>query len=165
MNRLKMKVAAGTLGFGHPTAADDTQSTRLQTSPPMTRPPSTSPRATSPTTPSAYSSSSHSPLSRFASHHMRATSASAARSQTPGPPTPIRSQTPSLHSPLRPASVGPAGHGKSRRLSNATSPQKIVRSTSDDKESIHERWIPSINPDASSPPSSRLMKFAYPSHN
>lgn len=165
MNRLKMKVAAGTLGFGHPTAADDTQSTRLQTSPPMTRPPSTSPRATSPTTPSAYSSSSHSPLSRFASHHMRATSASAARSQTPGPPPPIRSQTPSLHSPLRPASVGPAGHGKSRRLSNATSPQKIVRSTSDDKESIHERWIPSIHPDASSPPSSRLMKFAYPSHN
>jgi hypothetical protein len=164
MNRLKMKVAAGTLGFGHPTAVDDTQSTRIQTSPPMTRPPSTSPRATSPTSP-AYSSSSHSPLARFASHHMRATSASAARSQTPGPPTPIRSQTPSLHSPLRPASVGPAGHGKSRRMSNATSPQKIVRSTSDDKESIHERWIPSIHPDASSPPSSRLMKFAYPSHN
>jgi hypothetical protein len=166
MNRLKMRVAAGTLGVGsHPTTAEDTQYTRLQTSPPVTRPPSTSPRATSPTSPAAFSSSTHSPLSRFAAHHMRSTSASAARSQTPGPPPPIRTQTPSMHSPLRPASVGPAGHGKSRRLSHSTSPQKIVRSTSDDKESIHERWIPNIHPDASSPPSSRSMKYAYPSHN
>lgn len=157
-----MKVAAGTLGFGsQPATADDAQSTRLQTSPPITRPPSTSPRATSPTTSPTYAS----PLSRFGSHHMRSTSASVARSQTPGPPPSMRSQTPSLHSPLRPASVGPAGHGKSRRLSNATSPQKIVRSASDDKESVHERWIPSIHPDASSPPSSRLMRYAYPTHS
>jgi len=165
INRLKMKVAAGTLGLGARPTVDDTSPPRSLASTPVPRPPSTSPRATSPTSPPPgfNPTSAHSPLARFTAHHMRSTSASAARSQTPGPPPSMRSQTPSLHSPLRPASVGPAGHGKTRRLSNPTSPQRIMRSTSDDKESMHERWIPSIHPDASSPPSSR--RFAYPSHN
>jgi len=161
MNRLKMKVAAGSLGFGsRPTVDDrDISPPRSLASTPVPRPPSTSPRATSPTSPTAFNPPGHSPLSRFASH-MRSTSASAARSQTPGPPPSMRSQTPGPHSPLRPASVGPAGHGRSRKLSNPPPlPQKIMRSTSDDN---HERWIPSIHPDASSPPSRR---FAYPSHN
>lgn len=159
-----MKVAAGSLGLGARPTVDDTSPPRSLSSTPVPRPPSTSPRAMSPTSPPSFSASSQSPLSRFSAHHMRATSASAARSQTPGPPPSMRSQTPSQHSPLRPASVGPAGHGKTRRLSNPSSPtpQRILRSTSDDKESVHERWIPSMHPDASSPPSRR---FAYPSHN
>jgi len=168
MNRLKMKVAAGTLGLGARPTVDDTSPPRSLASTPVPRPPSTSPRAMSPTSPPpSFSSTNHSPFSRLA-HHMRATSASSARSQTPGPlPPSTRSQTPSLHSPLRPASVGPAGHGKTRRLSNplssslSSSPQRMMRSTSDDKEGTHERWIPSIHPDASSPPQRR---FAYPSH-
>jgi hypothetical protein len=165
INRLKMKVAAGTLGLGARPTVDDTSPPRSLASTPIPRPPSTSPRATSPISPPSFSASAHSPMSRLTAHHMRSTSASAARSQTPGPPPSMRSQTPGLHSPLRPASVGPAGHGKTRRLSNPPLPplpQRIMRSTSDDKESVHERWIPSIHPDASSPPSRR---FAYPSHN
>ena len=160
MNRLKMKVAAGTLGLGARPTVDDTSPPRSLASTPVPRPPSTSPRAMSPTSPPTFSSTNHSPLARFTAHHMRATSASTARSQTPGPLQSMRSQTPGLHSPLRAASVGPGAQGKARRLSNS-SPQRMMRSTSDDKESMHERWIPNIHPDASSPPQRR---FAYPSH-
>lgn len=183
-----MKVSAGAGGgFGsHPLVEDDSAS-RSRTPTPMARAPSTSPRAmspTSPTSPQHFSPTAH--LARFASH-MRSTSASSARSQTPGPPmsarsqtpgpplssrsqTPgppmsSRSQTPSLHSPLRPATATPGKQARRMSHSQPTSPQKIVRSTSDDKESVHERWIPNIHPDASSPPHGRSMKYAYPSHN
>lgn len=177
MNRLKLKAGLGSMGLGSRPVLVEDAPTRANTPAPTSTSPRamspTSPRAMSPTSPpaspyvsmaSASAAAGHSPLSRFAGHHTRSTSASAARAQTPGPPLSMRSQTPSMHSPLRPASVGPAGQPKVRRMSNAASPpQRIMRSTSDDKESIHERWIPSIHPDASSPPSSR--RFAYPSHN
>ncbi|KZP34014.1 hypothetical protein FIBSPDRAFT_810514 [Athelia psychrophila] len=171
MNRLKLKagVAAG-LG-SRPVLVEDAP-TRSNTPMPVRSPQSTSPRAMSPTSPRAMSptspymssaSAAQSPLSRFAGagHHVRSMSTSAGRTQTPGPPLSSRSQTPGIQSPLRSTSTAPT---RQRRMSTtASSPQKIVRQTSDDKESIHERWIPSIHPDASSPPSTR--RFAYPSHN
>ena len=177
-----MKASPGAGGFGNrPLVEDDNPRSRTP-APGLSRSPSTTPRATSPTSPVppmpplSFPSSTN-PLSRFGSH-MRSTSTSvaatarsqtpgvplSARSQTPGPPLSARSQTPSLHSPLRSASTAPT---RARRISHSTptSPQKINRSTSDDKESIHERWIPSIHPDASSPPHTRTLKYAYPSHN
>ncbi|KZP14464.1 hypothetical protein FIBSPDRAFT_1048791 [Athelia psychrophila] len=171
MSRLKLKagVAAG-LG-SRPVLFEDAP-TRSNTPMPVRSPQSTSQRAMSPTSPRAMSptfpymssaSAAQLPLSRFAGagHHIRSLSTSAGRTQAPAPPLSSRSQTPGIQSPLRSTSTAPT---RQRRMSTtASSPQKIVRQTSDDKESIHDRWIPSIHPDASSPPSTR--RFAYPSHN
>ncbi|KAJ3863124.1 MAG: hypothetical protein NXY57DRAFT_898092 [Lentinula lateritia] len=87
---------------------------------------STSMHASRPSTP-AYSVRSHTP---------------SLRSQTPAPmrlPTPspqqIRSQTPAPPVPTRP-----------RRLS-LSSPPKMTRSVSEEKQEMHERWIPPRNPE------------------
>ncbi|KAF7982702.1 hypothetical protein HWV62_26542 [Athelia sp. TMB] len=168
MNRLKLKASGGT-GLGSRPVLVEDGPTRANTPAPMRSPQSTSPRAMSPTSPptSPYMSAAtaaQSPLSRFTGGHVRTTSMSAARSQTPGPPpSGMRSQTPGIQSPLRSTSTAPTRQRRMSTTATGSSPQKIVRSTSDDKESIHERWIPSIHPDASSPPSTR--RFAYPSHN
>ncbi|KAF9456308.1 hypothetical protein BDZ94DRAFT_1177986 [Collybia nuda] len=147
----RLKALATTLG----TAPSDP---RQSTSPP-----------TSPVPP--YSPSAQSPLSRFSSVHVRSASMSSrpstpsmsspTRSHTPAPPptrsqTPsIRSQTPSIRSytpappslrptpaPLRMQTPAPppVPH-KPRRLSTP-SPPKMMRSTSEEKADVHERWFP-----------------------
>ncbi|KAG9311414.1 hypothetical protein JVU11DRAFT_8526 [Chiua virens] len=107
------------------------------------------------------------PVSRFASQHMRSASVSAgsrpvtpARTMTPA----VRHETPLRSSNLRPTSpTSPVPPSKPRTMSFATtSPQKIHRSYSDesDREVIHERWMP--NPDvAYSPPNGRSMHYPY----
>jgi len=103
------------------------------------------------------------PVSRFTSQHMR----SASVSPSSRPVTPARTMTPAVRheTPLRSSSLRPTSPvppSKPRTMSFATtSPQKILRSYSDesDREVIHERWMP--NPDvAYSPPSGKT--FAYP---
>lgn len=130
---------------------------------------------TSPVPP--YSPSAQSPLSRFNSVHVRSASMSSrpstptmsspTRSHTPAPPptrsqTPsIRSQTPSIRSytpgpqtqhrptpaPLRMQTPAPppVPH-KPRRLSTP-SPPKMMRSTSEEKAEVHERWFPNMEQD------------------
>ncbi|KAJ3782995.1 hypothetical protein GGU10DRAFT_274467 [Lentinula aff. detonsa] len=123
--------------------------------------PETRPRAMSPPPPPSTPAPAPQPaplLSRFNSLHARSTSMHASRpstpaysvrsytpsirSQTPGPmrlPTPspqqIRSQTPAPPVPTRP-----------RRLS-LSSPPKMTRSISEEKQEMHERWIPPRYPD------------------
>ncbi|KIK63266.1 hypothetical protein GYMLUDRAFT_72007 [Collybiopsis luxurians FD-317 M1] len=99
---------------------------------------STSMHSTSrPSTPAAYPTRSHTPLH------------TPLRSQTPGPmrlPTPspqqLRSQTPAPPVPVMPS--------RPRRLSMTTSPPttpKMTRSISEEKQEIHERWLPPGAPD------------------
>ncbi|KAE9399631.1 hypothetical protein BT96DRAFT_975797 [Gymnopus androsaceus JB14] len=100
-------------------------------------------------------------LSRYNSIHARSTSMHASsrpstpayasrshtpslRSQTPGPmrlptpaPQPLRSQTP----------APPLPTSRSRRLSlSAPPPPKMTRSISEEKQEIHERWLPPGTP-------------------
>ncbi|KAG6371306.1 hypothetical protein JVT61DRAFT_9776 [Boletus reticuloceps] len=102
------------------------------------------------------------PVSRFASQHMRSASVSGSRPVTPARMTPaVRHETPLRSSSLRPTS--PVPPSKPRAMPFATtSPQKIQRSYSDesDREVIHERWMP--NPDvAYSPPSGKTINYPY----
>ncbi|KAH7915535.1 hypothetical protein BJ138DRAFT_997626 [Hygrophoropsis aurantiaca] len=124
--------------------------------------------------PSLHAPSTHSPLSRFNPAHARSSSASIhsmsrpttpARSMTPS----IRSETPMQSSRLRPTSPPPPLPTKQRTMSiSATSPQKILRSYSDesDRESqrdrIHERWLPRLDI-AHSPPTGKGMNYSLPS--
>ncbi|TFK66003.1 hypothetical protein BDN72DRAFT_871652 [Pluteus cervinus] len=152
----RLKVVATTLG-----TAPSTENWPAVPTPP-TSPPPVSP----------YSTNTQSPLSRFNSVnsvHTRSVSmssrpttpspSSSARSHTPNPTIPrshtpapsIRSHTPA--SPLRLATPAPPSHlhhpsspappipPKPRRLSEAT-PPKMMRSASEEKQDIHERWIP-----------------------
>ncbi|KAJ7581586.1 hypothetical protein C8J56DRAFT_957779 [Mycena floridula] len=82
--------------------------------------------ASRPSTPSASPVRSHTPTPTPRSH----TSASM-RSSTPGPNTILRSQTPAV--PFVPP--------KPRRLSHP-SPPRMDRSVSEEKQEVHERWIP-----------------------
>lgn len=104
------------------------------------------------------------PVSRFASQHMR----SASVSPSSRPVTPARTTTPAVRheTPLRSSSLRPTSPvppSKPRTMSfSTTSPQKILRSYSDesDREVIHERWMP--NPDiAYSPPSGKTINYPY----
>jgi hypothetical protein len=105
------------------------------------------------------------------------------RSHTPGPPrsqTPsIRSHTPSIRShtptirsytpapPMRHATPGPTSlrlqtpappiPPKPRRLSTP-SPPKMMRSASEDKSEVHERWFPPVDP-GHSPTSGKQYKY------
>ncbi|KAL0958975.1 hypothetical protein HGRIS_014287 [Hohenbuehelia grisea] len=81
------------------------------------------------------------------SHAHSTSSASHYRSQTPAAPGHGQSpQTPNQQiMPSRP-----------RRLSlSAASPQKLMRSISDEKHDAHERWIPLADPDSPSAPTAR----------
>ncbi|OAX39317.1 hypothetical protein K503DRAFT_739665 [Rhizopogon vinicolor AM-OR11-026] len=110
-------------------------------------------------------------LSRFASTHSRSASvAGGSRPSTPartGAPS-IRSersetpmQAPPMSSRLR--STSPIPPSRPRTISvTATSPQKIIRSHSDEqereRERIHERWMPSPNV-AYSPPTGKTVNY------
>ncbi|KAF8838168.1 hypothetical protein BDN67DRAFT_955455 [Paxillus ammoniavirescens] len=108
------------------------------------------------------------PLSRFNAHHLRSASASVPPGSRPATPartmTPaIRHETPLQSSRLRPTSPVPSLPSPTRSTSySATSPQKILRSYSDesDREVIHERWMP--NPAvAYSPPNGKQINYPY----
>ncbi|KAF9223125.1 hypothetical protein BS17DRAFT_155114 [Gyrodon lividus] len=108
------------------------------------------------------------PLSRFNPQHSRSVSASVPPGSRPATParttTPaIRHETPLQSSRLRPTSPVPPLPSKPRTMSfSVTSPQKILRSYSDesDREVIHERWMP--NPDvAYSPPNGKPINYPY----
>lgn len=112
--------------------------------------------------------SAHSTLSRFGSSHMRSSSTTIspasrpvtpARAATPG----FRHETPLQSSRLRTTSPVPPLPSKSHMMSfSATSPQKILRSYSDesDREVIHERWMPNPNV-AYSPPNGKTINYPY----
>jgi hypothetical protein len=112
------------------------------------RPPSTSP------TPSNLHHPSASLLSRFNSvhsGHMRSTSLhTTSRPSTPSISMAMRSQTPAPPPPPVPS--------RHRRLSlSHPSPPKMAPSTSEgkDQERVHQRWIPSADPDSDNPSSAR----------
>ncbi|KAJ4474267.1 hypothetical protein J3R30DRAFT_652637 [Lentinula aciculospora] len=101
---------------------------------------------------------SASTLSRYNSLHARSTSMHASRPSTPA--YPVRSHTPSLRSQtpgpmrlptpspqqLRSQTPAPPVPTRPRRLS-LSSPPKMTRSISEEKQEMHERWIPPRNPD------------------
>ncbi|KAH7890469.1 hypothetical protein F5I97DRAFT_1972902 [Phlebopus sp. FC_14] len=105
------------------------------------------------------------PLARFNASHMRSASASVPPGSRPATParvtTPaVRTETPLQSSRLRPTSPVPPLPSNARSMSYShTSPQKILRSYSDesDRDAIHELWIPDPSV-AHSPPNG---KFAY----
>lgn len=110
--------------------------------------------------------SAHSSLSRFGSH-MRSSSTAIppgsrpvtpARSATPA----FRNETPLQSSRLRATSPVPPLPSKPRGMSFSSSPQKIMRSHSDesDREVIHERWMPNPNV-AYSPPNGKSINYPF----
>ncbi|KAH7926576.1 hypothetical protein BV22DRAFT_1008780 [Leucogyrophana mollusca] len=164
ISRFNLKSAAGGSGPARPSSAA-----------PMMTSESRRQSVTSVAAPSVYAPSTHSPLSRFNPAHARSSSASihspsrpttpAARSMTPS----IRSETPMQSSRLRPTSPPPPLPSKPRTMSiSATSPQKILRSYSDEsdresqRERIHERWLPSLDI-AHSPPTGKSINYSHPS--
>ncbi|KIJ62286.1 hypothetical protein HYDPIDRAFT_176613 [Hydnomerulius pinastri MD-312] len=108
------------------------------------------------------------PLSRFNAHHIRSSSTSVPSGSRPATParttTPaIRTDTPLHSSRLRPTSPVPPLPSKPRTMSfSATSPQKILRSYSDesDRDVIHERWMPDPAV-AHSPPNGKYVNYPY----
>lgn len=110
----------------------------------------------------------HSTLSRYGASHLRSSSTSippASRPVTPARTTTpaVRNETPLQSSRYHATSPVPPLPAKSRAMSvSATSPQKILRSYSDesDREVIHERWIPNPNV-AYSPPNGKSMNYPY----
>ncbi|KAL0566927.1 hypothetical protein V5O48_015071 [Marasmius crinis-equi] len=83
------------------------------------------------------------------------------RSHTPAVPLRMSTPAPSSTNPTRSHTPAPPSDIKSRRLSQPPPPPpptKVVRSLSDEKAAIHERWIPPSFPDYGRPPS-RLSKL------
>ncbi|KAK0443085.1 uncharacterized protein EV420DRAFT_1065316 [Desarmillaria tabescens] len=150
----------------------------------------TPPATPTPSSTTTYSPSGNSPLSRYNSLHMRSSSMSASsrpvtpaqpvrshtpliRSQTPS----VRSQTPSVRShtpappvPALPRSAIPTAVSRSqtpappkppkpRRLSQS-SPPKMVRSLSEEKQEMHERWIPPTQEDLDAYPIHHPLKYS-----
>ncbi|KAK1229443.1 hypothetical protein PQX77_007491 [Marasmius sp. AFHP31] len=96
-------------------------------------------------------------------HPVRSHTPSILRSHTPA--TPLRMSTPAPPSTLRSHTPAPPSEysPKSRRLSQPPPPlppTKVVRSLSDEKAAIHERWIPPSTPDYGRPPSRLSSKLA-----
>jgi len=84
-------------------------------------------------------------LARSQTPAVRSSQVLSTRSYTPAPPAPARmiTPTPTLLRAQTPAPI------RSRRLSvsHQISPAKMVRSTSEEKEMMHEIWIPPPDPD------------------
>lgn len=136
----RVKAVASTLG-PLPSPTPEPPRTRAMSPPPMSATPAPTPtlsrynslhaRSTSmhassrPSTP-AYSSRSHTPA-------LRSTTPAPMRLPTPSPQH-LRSTTPAPPVPTRP-----------RRLS-LSSPPKMTRSVSEEKQEMHERWIPPGTP-------------------
>lgn len=128
---------------------------------PLPPPSSQSQRATSPPPPSPaappYTPPANSPLSRFNSVHVRSASMHvSSRSATPTPqsirsytttPMPRSHTSMSMRSPSGPNTLRaqtpapPPIPPKPRRLSHP-SPPKMNRSISEEKQEVHERWLP-----------------------
>ncbi|KAL4063804.1 hypothetical protein J3A83DRAFT_4361901 [Scleroderma citrinum] len=111
--------------------------------------------------------SAHSTLSRFGSSHMRSSSTAIPTGSRPVTParaaTPaVRHETPLQSSRLRAISPVPPLPSKPRGMSFSSSPQKIMRSYSDesDREVIHERWMPNPNI-AYSPPNGKPFNYPF----
>ncbi|PFH48820.1 hypothetical protein AMATHDRAFT_49213 [Amanita thiersii Skay4041] len=140
-----------------PSQTYQTQPQTLATSSPVratsmhSRSISMSARSTTPATPSrTYTPApSQTLLARSQTPAVRSPQAPSLRSYTPAPPPAARMATPSPML-LRAQTPAPNMAHKARRLSisHHSSPQKMVRSTSEEKaEVIHERWIPPPDPD------------------
>lgn len=163
----RLKVVATTLGTSTTSTSTSSASAAAAAASPESWAAVPAPPTTPPPPQIPYSSTTQSPLSRFHSVHARSASTStSSRPTTPSPitrthtPTPItraytsapvRSHTPA--SPMRHATPAPSPlHSttpapppvppKPRRLSEATPPLKMTRSASEEKQEIHERWIP-----------------------
>lgn len=147
-------------------------------------PSSVNERATSPPPPAVYAPSTPSRLNpvhtRTTSLHSRPSTPAtpSARSHTPGPttvrshtPTPttrshtsmgMRAQTPAPLSHRSQTPAPPLPTNNSRRLSeSAPLPQKLVRSLSEEKQEVHERWIPPFL--SGDPFNSKYSPSKYPS--
>lgn len=140
------------------------------------RPMSPPPTSATPSPLSPYGSSTTSTPSRYNTLHARSTSmhvssrpstpAHSVRSHTPSlrshTPAPVRFSTPAPPSTARshtPAPPPPEIPPKPRRLSTPSPPTpKMARSLSDERQAVHERWIPPSSPE-SGPPPSRLSRL------
>ncbi|KAF8661643.1 hypothetical protein AX16_001285 [Volvariella volvacea WC 439] len=98
-----------------------------------------------PTTPSPSPLRSHTPtpvIRPYTPGTLSSASAAAARSHTPAPVTRLTTPAPPTPTPLRIQTPAPPIPPKPRRLSHPSPPPQMMRSTSEEKQETHQRWLP-----------------------